>query len=55
MAATIGLIEMRSWGLMVSVSFRLMRSFAMRSMREKAVLSVLVMSSPTERTRRFPR
>ena len=38
MAATMGLMETRSWGRIVSVSLRLMRSLAMRSMRPKATL-----------------
>ena len=53
--ATTGLMEIRSWGRMVSASFRDMRSLAMRSMRVKATFRWLVSSSPTERMRRLPR
>ena len=54
-AATIGLIETRSCGLIVSFSFIDIRSLAIRSMRLKAVLSEFERSSPTDRIRRFPR
>ena len=53
--ATMGLMEMRSWGLIVSASFSDIRSLAILSMRVKATFSWLVSSSPTERTRLLPR
>ena len=55
MVATIGLMDTKSCGRIVSASFNDMRSLAIRSMRVNATLRWLVSSSPTERTRRLPR
>ena len=55
MAATTGRMLMSVWGVIASTSWVVMRSRTTRSMRERPTRTWFWISSPTDRTRRFPK